>query len=172
MHNYIYFFTATILNWQNLLKPDKYKQIICDSLNYLVKNNRVTVYGFVIMPNHIHIIWQINEPDKIETVQRDFLKYTAQQIKFDLLKNHQNVLAFFKSNAKDRAYQFWERRAYTSKLYNRKVVEEKLNYIHNNPISKKWNLCSSPELYKYSSASYYLSNINSFAFITDYRTGI
>ena len=101
MHSYIYFFTATILNWQNLLKPDKYKQTICDSLNYLVKNNRVTVYGFVIMPNHIHIIWQINEPDKIEKVQRDFLKYTAQQIKFDLLKNHQNVLAFFKSNAKD-----------------------------------------------------------------------
>jgi REP element-mobilizing transposase RayT len=58
------------------------------------------------MPNHIHIIWQINEPDIIETVQRDFLKYTAQQIKFDLLKNHQNVLAYFKSNAKDRAYQF------------------------------------------------------------------
>ena len=141
-------------------------------LNYLVKNKRVIVYGFVIMPNHIHIIWQINEPNTIETVQRDFLKFTAQQIKFDLLKNHVNVLTYFKSNAKDRAYQFWERRAYTSKLYNRNVVEEKLNYIHNNPISKKWNLCSLPELYKYSSASFYLTNNCPFEFITDYRNGI
>ncbi len=124
------------------------------------------------MPNHIHIIWQINEPNTIETVQRDFLKFTVQQIKFDLLKKHVNVLTYFKSNAKDRAYQFWERRAYTSKLYNRKVVEEKLNYIHNNPISKKWNLCSLPELYKYSSASFYLTNNSPFEFITDYRNGI
>jgi REP element-mobilizing transposase RayT len=154
------------------LKPDKYKQIICDSLSYLVKKERVIVYGFVIMPNHIHLIWQINEPDSVDSVQRDFLKLTAQQIKFDLLKSHSNVLPYFKSNAKDRAYQFWERRAYSSKLYNRKVVEEKLNYIHNNPISKKWNLCSVSELYQYSSASFYSSNNCFFDFITDYRDGI
>ncbi len=43
MQNYLYFFKATILNWQKLLKQDKYKQIICDSLSYLVKKNRVVV---------------------------------------------------------------------------------------------------------------------------------
>ena len=172
MQNYLYFFTATILNWQKLLKQDKYKQIICDSLSYLVKKNRVVVFGFVIMPNHIHIVWHINEPDTLETVQRDFLKYTAQQIKFDLVKNHLNVLPYFKSNAKDRNYQFWERRPYSSKLFNREVVEEKLNYIHNNPMNKKWNLCNAPELYPFSSASFYLTNNCTFDFITDYRKWI
>jgi REP element-mobilizing transposase RayT len=43
------------------------------------------VYGFVIMPNHMHIIWQIAEGYKRENAQRDFLKYTAQKIKQDLL---------------------------------------------------------------------------------------
>lgn len=132
MHNCIYFFTATILNWQNLLKPNKYKQIICDSLNYLVKNNRVAVYGFVPIYRDAKS-YSYNLANKWAWYNKNrtkrFLKYTAQQIKFDLNKNHQNVLAYFKSNAKDRAYQFWERRAYTLKLYNRKVVEEKLNYI-------------------------------------------
>ncbi len=36
--------------------------------------------------NHIHLIWQIQPGHKIGDVQRDFLKYTAQNIKFDLLK--------------------------------------------------------------------------------------
>ena len=34
------------------------KKIIVSSLQFLVNDRRVKVYGFVIMPNHIHIIWQ------------------------------------------------------------------------------------------------------------------
>jgi putative transposase len=41
-------------------------------------------------------------------VQRDFLKYTSQQIKFDLQKNHPKVLEHFKVKVKDRHYQIWE----------------------------------------------------------------
>ena len=99
---YVQFFTATILEWKYLLKPDKYKQIILDSLRFLVEQKRVKVYGFVIMVNHIHIIWHILPEHKRENVQRDFLKYTAQQIKSDLEKHHKQVLPAFLVNAKDR----------------------------------------------------------------------
>ena len=58
---HVYFYTATILKWQNLLKPDKYKDIIISSLKYLVDNKKIEVYAFVIMPNHIHIIWKMLE---------------------------------------------------------------------------------------------------------------
>jgi putative transposase len=37
------FFTATILEWKKLLKPEKYKDIIISSLQFLVENNRVRV---------------------------------------------------------------------------------------------------------------------------------
>ncbi len=57
--NYHQFFTATILEWKHLLADDRMKQIIVSSLQFLVNDRRVKVYGFVIMPNHIHIIWQI-----------------------------------------------------------------------------------------------------------------
>ncbi len=87
---YPQFFTATILEWKPLLKQDKYKDIIIDSLRFLVQQNRVKVYSFVIIPNHIHLIWQIQPGLKRENVQRDFLKYTAQKIKFDLLKMTKN----------------------------------------------------------------------------------
>ena len=87
-HNPVHFFTATILQWKHLLKPEKYKQIILDSLQFLVDNKRVKVYSYVIMINHIHLIWHIQPGFERKDVQRDFLKYTAQQIKIDLQTNH------------------------------------------------------------------------------------
>jgi hypothetical protein len=59
--HYPQFFTATILEWKHLLKPDKYKDIITESLSFRVKEKQIFVYGFVIMPNHIHIICQVRE---------------------------------------------------------------------------------------------------------------
>ena len=73
---------------------------------FLVKDGRVKIYGFIIMPNHIHVVWRMHEDRLLEDIQRDFLKYTAQQIKSDLQKNHPRVLAAFEVNAKDRQYKF------------------------------------------------------------------
>lgn len=81
MNNHIRFFTATILYWRQLLNNDKYKEIITDSFDFLVRNNRVWLYGFVIMPNHIHVLWRMQEGIQESDVRRDFLKYTAQLIK-------------------------------------------------------------------------------------------
>ena len=103
------FFTATIFEWKHLLKPDKYKQTIVESMKFLSNENRVLINAFVIMNNHLHIIWQIQNGHKKQNVQRDFLKFTAQKIKEDLAKNHPMVLKYFEVNAKDRKYQFWER---------------------------------------------------------------
>jgi hypothetical protein len=40
------YFTATIPEWKHLLKPDKYKDIVISSLEFLVKENRIKVYAF------------------------------------------------------------------------------------------------------------------------------
>jgi len=50
---YPQFLTATNLEWKELLKQDKYKDIIIDSFRYLVKEKRVKIFSFVIMDNHI-----------------------------------------------------------------------------------------------------------------------
>ena len=74
---YTQFFTATSLEWKRLLKPEKYKDIIIGSMRFLVKDKRVRIFSFVIMENHIHLIWQMLPNNDPEAVQRDFLKYTA-----------------------------------------------------------------------------------------------
>lgn len=160
------FFTATILEWKRLLKPDKYKDIIISSLGFLVENNRVKVNAFVIMDNHIHLIWQMMAGIKREAVQRDFMKYTAQKIKQDLIKSHPAVLAHFKVDAKDREYQFWERNALSVELGTLEMFKQKMEYIHYNPV--KAGLCVFPEAYRYSTAKFYETGISDWGFVTHY----
>ncbi|TMI63054.1 MAG: hypothetical protein E6H07_16785 [Bacteroidetes bacterium] len=106
---YAHFFTATNLEWKPLLLPDKYKDIIIESMRFLVNDQRVIIYAFVLIPNHIYIIWQLRAGKKREDVQRDFLKHTAQAIKENMKKNNREGLQPFLVNAKDSKYQFWER---------------------------------------------------------------
>ena len=158
------FFTATILEWKYLLKPDKYKDVIIESLQFLVKHKKITLYAFVIMTNHIHLIWQ-TLPGKTPTqIQHSFLKYTAQQIKFDLIEHHPLVLERFRVDAKDRTYQFWERNSLGIDLYTHAVFMQKLNYIHWNPV--KAGLCTLPEEYYYSSAKFYWTGVDEFNMLT------
>lgn len=161
------FFTATILEWKHLLQEDKYKDIIVESLRFLVKEKRVTVYAFVIMSNHIHLVWQIQTGHQKENVQRDFLKYTGQMMKFDLKENNPSLLEGFAVKAKDRQYQFWERNALSIDLFSEAVMFQKINYIHQNPV--KAGLCNFPEEYKYSSAKFYETAIDGFGFLEHIR---
>ncbi|MEZ4929073.1 MAG: hypothetical protein R2777_03570, partial [Chitinophagales bacterium] len=73
----IYFWTATINNWYQLLDNNELKEIILQSLKYLVDNELVKVYAFVIMPNHIHFVWQLLKMNGKEKPSGSFLKYTA-----------------------------------------------------------------------------------------------
>ena len=96
------FFTATILEWKYLLEPDRFKDIIIDSLLFLKNEKSIVVYGFVIMPNHILLIWQVQDGFIKEKIQLRFLKFTGQQMKFGLAKTNPEKLEAYRVNAKDR----------------------------------------------------------------------
>jgi REP element-mobilizing transposase RayT len=98
------FFTATCKDWLPLLQDKTCKDIIINSLKFLVEKERVRVFGFVIMNNHFHLIWQMLGDHKPNDIQRDFLKFTAQQIKFYLQKNDPALLEKCMVQAKDRQY--------------------------------------------------------------------
>ncbi len=161
---HVQFFTATILNWKLFLKQDKFKQIIVESLMFMVQNQRVKVYGFVIMSNHIHLIWQPLQGFTKKIIQSSFLRYTAQILIKELRNNHPQVLEHFRVNLKDRKYQVWERNPLSIEFSQLDVFEQKLNYIHQNPV--KAGLCFLPEDYQYSSAKNYIYNKDEWGFIS------
>ena len=155
---------ATILEWKPLLSQDKYKLVIIESLRYLTINKKITLYAFVIMSNHLHLIWQTLPGSNPESVQAGFLKFTARQMRLDLIAHHPLVLEKFKVNAKDREYQFWERNSLGIDLYSHDVFMQKLEYINWNPV--KAGLCNFPEEYYYSSAKFYHTGIDDFGILT------
>lgn len=158
------FFTATNLEWKKLLSHDHYKDIIINSLRFLVVNERIKLYAFVLMDNHIHLIWQMMFGHQRKDVRRDFLKFTANQIKSDLIKHNPQFLEQFLVNANDRKYQFWERNPLHIELRKSSIFNQKLEYIHWNPV--KAGICQTPEEYLYSSAKFYQTGIDNWGFLT------
>lgn len=57
------YFTATIKGWLPILHTDRYKNIITDSLHIMVQHKRNELNDFVVMNNHIHLIWQRRKQD-------------------------------------------------------------------------------------------------------------
>jgi putative transposase len=159
------FFTAIILEWKTLLQHDKYKEEIVKSLRFLVQQKRIKLYAFVIMNNHLHLIWQPMPGQTLQTIQHSFLKHTAQEIKLNLQQTNRELLEQFKVGAKDRMYQFWERNSLSVELRSSKVFNQKLGYIHYNPV--KAGLCINPEDYCYSSAKFYTTGIDDFGMLTN-----
>jgi putative transposase len=161
---YPVFTTVTCLEWKPLLADDCHKDIIVDSLKFLTEKERATIYAFVIMKNHFHLIWQPTLNHAKADVQRDFLKYTAQMILKRFRNNESSYTECLVVDAKDRKRQVWERNALSIELWSRATFMQKLNYIHNNPV--KARLCKMPEEYKYSSARFYQTNDRQWDFLT------
>lgn len=160
------FYTSTILNWHHLLEEDKCKNMIVESLQFCIKESKAKLYAFVLMSNHIHLVWQQIPPITKTRLQHSFMTFTAQKIKEDLQKNNPTLLESFKVNAKDRMYQIWERNPLTIDLFSPKVFHQKIEYVHYNPV--KAGLCLHPDDYYYSSAKFYATGIDEFNMLTHY----
>jgi uncharacterized protein len=73
-----------------------------------MQTNSVLSGRFVIMPNHIHIIWRMSVETERENLQRDFLKITAKQIIDIFQRNEPEMIRNITVNLKDRKLQVWK----------------------------------------------------------------
>jgi putative transposase len=168
-YNETYFWTCTIKDWKYLLETADYKQIVLNSLRKLVEQSFLEVYGFVIMPNHIHLILKILKPNGKEKPSSSFLKDTSHELRKDLIINNPNTLRFFEVTESDRKYRIWQRDPLAINMFNINILEQKLNYIHYNPLQERWHLVQNTEDYYWSSARFYKTGIDDFNILTDYR---
>lgn len=162
----IYFFTATVHNWLPMLIDDSYKEIIISSLKFLKTKGLIRIYGFVIMPNHIHLIWELLEMNGKESPHSSFLKFTGHQFLKKLRNENLKLLEKFKVELVNKDYEFWQRDSLPIEIYTQEIIFQKLQYLHNNPCKGKWMLANSPVDYKYSSFEFYETGIDSFGMLT------
>ena len=164
----IYFWTATIHKWYHLLNEDSKKQLVVDYLKELSLEEFISVFAFVIMPNHIHLIWRQNKMNGKESPKSSFLKYTShtflKQLKLE------GKACQYKVNASNKEHEIWQRDSLGVEIYSRNVARQKLDYIHANPVSGKWLLAKDDISYPYSSAKFYETGIDDFGFLNNLYT--
>ncbi|MBA3047851.1 transposase [Patescibacteria group bacterium] len=159
--NEIYFITFTILGWKHIFTNDKYCDLVYKWFNCMKDKYENKIYGYVIMPNHLHCLIKITDKSsKLSILIQNAKRFLAYQI-VDLLSEDNNIklLEFFKEHAevkKGAKHKLFEDRYDSLIIQNRKFFLEKLNYIHRNPCAEKWKLSENPEGYKYSSAPNYI----------------
>ena len=166
--DHVYFWTNTIKDWKSLLRYDKYKILIVKTLLELSDRNLLKVYGFVIMPNHLHLLWEMKNKNGKEMPHASFNKKTSHLMRIDLQERHPQVLPYFKVDEKERMFRFWQRDPLAILMDSREKFEQKLDYIHLNPLQERWNLAENPEDYLWSSAKFYETGQDDFGFLTHY----
>jgi REP element-mobilizing transposase RayT len=159
--NQVYFLTFTILAWRKIFTNDKYCSLVYKWFDYAKENYGNRLYGYAIMPNHIHCLLLITDkspvPAKLIQNAKRFLAYQiVRQLKAD---GQQQLLSFFAAakTKKGAKHKIFENNYDILPIQSRKIFLEKLNYIHNNPCQEKWSLTDKPETFKYSSAANYFN---------------
>lgn len=164
----VYFWTNTIKDWKKLLKLDKYKHIIIEQLQWLVQQKKIAVYGYVIMPNHLHFIWEMLQKNGKEMPHASFNKWTSSNFLKDIRLHHPQVTPYFTEETQERKHRFWQRDPLAILMDNKERMEQKLEYMHLNPMQEHWQLATFPEQYRWSSASFYSKGHDEFGMLTHY----
>ncbi|MFI5162571.1 MAG: REP-associated tyrosine transposase [Sphingobacteriales bacterium] len=158
----IYYMTCTVVGWIDVFSRQCYRDIIIESFKYCQKHKGLHLHAYVIMTNHIHLIVSVDEGRNISDFVRDFKKYTAKQILDDISANNTEsrrewMLHQFKyyasRHARNEVYQLWEHDNHFVELSSPVFTQQKIDYIHQNPVKAGWVYRA--EDYVYSSASNY-----------------
>jgi len=158
---YTYFLTLTVVEWIDIFTRASYRHIMIDSLNYCIKNKGLKVYSWCLMSNHLHLIAGATDADNLSGILRDFKKFTSKAI-VDAIKEgpesrREWLLNLFwragKNNHKITNFKVWLDGNDAKEIHTTAFLEEKMEYIHNNPV--KAEIVANPHEYLYSSARDY-----------------
>ena len=155
----VYFVTDTVVDWVDIFTRPIYKHIVIESLQYCQEHKGLIIYAWVLMSNHLHAIVGSEGETKVSDIWRDFKKFTSKEIiatiKTEISESRSEwMLNRFehsgKNDKKIKNYRFWQEGNDAQGIYLNEYFEQKLDYIHYNPV--KAEIVNRPEDYRYSSA--------------------
>lgn len=162
-----YYSTFTVNKWISVFHDfTELNHVIIDCLTFITDNKWVEIYAFVIMRDHLHIVWKLNGKKTIEEVGTSFKKFTGRKIVKLLKKIDLNYLEKnFTSPRLDRKFKFWKLDSKHYEMIHEDILIQKIIYIHRNPTKGDYKVCEKPEDYKYSSAKSYKLKSTRFKFL-------
>ncbi len=158
----VYFISFAVVEWLDVFTRVEYKKIIIDSLHHCQKEKGMEIFAWCLMSSHVHLIFRSVGEQKPELLIGDFKRFTSKAIVKAIIENPQEsrkeyLLEQFRKAGNQSSnvnkYQFWRHDNHPIELWSNKVIDEKIDYIHYNPVEA--GLVSRSEDYLYSSAADY-----------------
>jgi len=152
--NSIHFLTITTIEWIDIFTKKEYFNVLINSLKFCQKKLGLLLYEYVIMTNHIHLIGRAKEGYKLSQIISSFKQFTTREI-LKLLEedNREYILRLIENSFSKKPinqYQIWQRENYPKLIETEKFLDQKIDYIYNNPVVKGY--VDRPEDWVYSSA--------------------
>lgn len=154
-----HYLTFQIVGWVDIFTNQVYRDVVIESLKYCQQNKGLNLFAYVIMSNHIHLLAQ-SEIRDLSGFIRDFKNFTGKQF-LQLMEERTEsrkewmkmVFGYHGKNKPKQTYQIWTHENHAEHIYSQKFIEQKITYIHNNPV--RAGIVEKPEYYLYSSARNY-----------------
>src|SRR5258708_6510965 len=113
--NGAYFLTFTVVEWMPVFQTNAYKLILCDSLNFCIKEKGLEIFAYVLMDTHMHLLAASNK-NHLSDIVRDFKKFTSSEIirplKEENSESSNEILKIFGSAAdqhsRNKKFQVWQ----------------------------------------------------------------
>ena len=155
----IYFLTFQIVGWVDIFTRKAYRDIVIDSLKYCQQNKGLELFAFVIMSNHIHLLARSQSGD-LSGIVRDFKNFTSKRFA-DIINSPEEsrsdwmkmVFAYHGKLKDKQINQIWTHENHAEHIYSQKFIEQKIKYIHENPV--RAGFVGKAYEYLYSSAKNY-----------------
>lgn len=155
----VYYVTITVVGWIDVFTRKEYVCELIKNIQYCQQNKRLEIYAYVIMSNHIHMVAKA-KTGRLNILLGHFKSFTAKEFIKQIEQNQQesrkewlmHMFKFFgRGNSQNEEYQFWQNGNHPIELWSNEMIQQKINYIHNNPV--KQGVVANPEDYLYSSAN-------------------
>ena len=173
-----WFITFTCYNWLSLFEITQSYDLVYNWLKLADDKYQIKTLGFVIMPNHVHLLMHLTDQkvnlNSIISNAKRFMAYDLiERLKVQgncALLEMLSLACTERERAKGQLHKAFEPSFDAKPIYTLKFLYQKLDYIHHNPVSGKWNLCNEFTDYAHSSAAFYeLTRAYDLIAITDYR---
>lgn len=156
-----YFVSFATVYWLDVFTRQIYFSILEQAVNHCRAEKGMEVFAYCFMPSHVHFVFRSENEDPAGLL-RDFKGFTARKLIKEIEDNPQESRKEWllwmmeragkkKSNVSSK--QFWQQHNKPIELWSNKVIRQKIDYIHNNPVESGFVTDSID--WKYSSARNY-----------------
>ncbi|MEQ8554071.1 MAG: hypothetical protein RIC06_13975 [Cyclobacteriaceae bacterium] len=163
----VYLWTNSIRDGRAIFLNSLNREIIVKTLRKFVWQAEINVYAFVIMPNHVHLVWEVMAED--DNISESFRRETTSQIIENLKVCFPESVKSYHLKRGINNYNIWRKRPKLAELNSNQQIKEAISYIHENPVFDRWGIVKSIAAFKWSSAKFYESGNDTFGFLSHYQ---